>query len=385
MVIMKEVRCPKCNGRNVIRKGRRKTKFGYRQFYYCKDCGEGFIGSRLLNKTYGPRVITNAISYYNLGNTLEESAKLTNRRFKVNISKSSVHQWLKEFREICTYHKLRSKVLKNYGKEITFSKTFEHNGLSYNFKCHKPKLEMLCNRPSLMEYIEGFERGCPKFFDAIENRCSQLRIDVKIKKHGGYYNNACKLASLALKSAKNNKERHALVENFMLINDSSTIACEVPVWLWEKNLDIGISGHIDLLQIRQGKIYVIDFKPEAERENENKVASQLYLYASALSFRTRIPLENLRCAWFDDKVYYEFNPIEAKVRFPESKWRSKSTPKSSKAPNFGNPKQRILEEKAANLVSKPSSESWKKSGGDWKGLRGKQVTDFGKFEVMKYE
>ena len=97
----------------------------------------------------------------------------------------------------------------------------------------------------------------------------------------------------------------------MLINDSSTIACEVPVWFWDKKLDMGICGHIDILQIRQGKIFVLDYKPDAGKEKEDKVASQLYLYASGLSFRTGLPLQSFRCAWFDEHMYYEFNPMEA--------------------------------------------------------------------------
>jgi hypothetical protein len=101
----------------------------------------------------------------------------------------------------------------------------------------------------------------------------------------------------------------------MLINDSSTVAVEVPVWLWEKNLDVGVAGHIDALQIRQGKIFILDFKPAAERENEQKVASQLFWYASGLSFRTSIPLAKFMCAWFDERVYCEFIPSQADIRF----------------------------------------------------------------------
>ncbi|PIZ57486.1 hypothetical protein COY23_01320, partial [bacterium (Candidatus Torokbacteria) CG_4_10_14_0_2_um_filter_35_8] len=252
---MSMIKCLNCGSSDIIKKGKRKTKFGFRQFYYCKNCKKGFIDSKLLHKTYGPKVIVSAVSYYNLGNTLERSAKLTNRRFKVKISKSSVSQWLKEFRDICTYYKARPRVLKNYGKEILVSKTFKHNDLAYNFKYHKPKLEILCSDNgllSLIKYIKDFKRGCPEFFDDIENRCSQTKIEVSTKKESRY-NNACRLADLALKSCRSNSERHTAVENFMLINDSATIACEVPVWLWEKNLDMGISGHIDVLQVRSNK------------------------------------------------------------------------------------------------------------------------------------
>jgi len=77
---------------------------------------------------------------------------------------------------------------------------------------------------------------------------------------------------------------------------------------------MGICGHIDILQIRQGKIFVLDFKPKAAKENESKVASQLYLYATGLSFRTRIPLQKFCCAWFDGHMYYEFSPITTTVK-----------------------------------------------------------------------
>ena len=36
----------------------------------------------------------------------------------------------------------------------------------------------------------------------------------------------------------------------MLINDKATIACEVPVWHWEKEIYKGVTGHIDMLQVR---------------------------------------------------------------------------------------------------------------------------------------
>ena len=159
-----------------------------------------------------------------------------------------------------------------------------------------------------------------------------------------------------------------MVENFMLINDSSTIACEVPVWFCEKNLDIGISGHIDILQIRNGLIYVLDFKPGAKREKDIKVASQLFLYASGLSFRTGIPLDRFRCAWFDDSIYYEFNPRDAEIRFPGSKWRSN---KEKKTTAFWKTQQ------------PDSGKDYGFSGMDWNGLKGNCQPNIGNVEVMR--
>jgi len=311
------MKCPHCKSPRITRKGRRRTKFGSRQLLYCKDCKKEFTDSKLLYKTYGPKVISNAISYYNLGNTLEKTAKLVNVRFKVKTSKSSVSQWLKEFKNICTYCKLRPKAVRMYPKDILASKTFVHNGLAYNFKFHKAKLEMLCQNKDIAPIATYIKRllkdGCPSFFDKIENRCSQMKVEVKISKDTKL-NNACQLVDFALRSCSKSTERHSTVENFMLINDSATIAVEVPVWFWEKSMDLGISGHIDVLQVRNNKIYILDFKPKAAKESEQKVASQLFWYAKGLSFRTTIPLKMFVCAWFDENSYHEFIPSKIDIK-----------------------------------------------------------------------
>lgn len=272
-----DVKCPHCSDGNIVKYGHSNSK----QIFYCKNCRKRFTNKALKNKTYNSKVITCSITWYNLGNTLEQSAKYVNRRFKVKVSKSSVHNWIKEFSDICSYDKLRSQVIKKYtNKNIIFSFSFKHSGLTYDFQYHIPKLEILSSKhPMLMQYLRNMENRCPSDIFKENERCSQIKLkDVKIKKQKRY-NQACKLAGLALKACDKNIERHNRVEAFMLVNDSSTVACEVPVWFWDKKLDLGVCGHIDLLQIRQGKIYVLDFKPNAFKEKENKVASQLYLYA----------------------------------------------------------------------------------------------------------
>jgi len=313
----KPVACPVCQSKHVIKKGTARLKFGSSQIYLCKDCGKKFREKRLSHKSYKPKVITAALTHYNLGYTIDETVKYTNRRFKVKTSKSTVHDWIKEFSDICAYHRIRAKIIKKFGKDIIVSKDFEHHGLNYNFKYHRGKLNILSSEfNALKEYVKAFENGCPEYYKDDE-RPSQLKIDMKINR-GTKFNQACRLSALALTAKRTNYERHSLVENFMLINDSTTIACEVPVWFWEKNLNAGIFGHIDVLQVRFGLIYVMDYKPGAIHENVQKVASQLLFYSSGLSFRTKIPLDKFRCAWFDDNVYYEFNPREANVKYSRS-------------------------------------------------------------------
>ena len=77
------MRCPNCNGGKIIKYGNQCSK----KMYYCKDCKKKFSIIRLKNKSYNPSLITSAITYYNLGNTLEESVKLVNRQFRVKVTK----------------------------------------------------------------------------------------------------------------------------------------------------------------------------------------------------------------------------------------------------------------------------------------------------------
>lgn len=94
----------------------------------------------------------------------------------------------------------------------------------------------------------------------------------------------------------------------MLANDSATIAVEVPVYLHpneapDLQLTGALTGHIDVLQIRGDKVWILDYKPDAKREKRAKF--QLYLYARALSVRTGIPLSRFGLAYFDDKDYFD--------------------------------------------------------------------------------
>lgn len=85
----------------------------------------------------------------------------------------------------------------------------------------------------------------------------------------------------------------------MLANDTATLACEVPVYLYSREagkfgffkdsgLDFnqGVTGHIDLVELRFGYVHLLDFKPPAAKEKY--AMAQLFLCALALSVRTGI-------------------------------------------------------------------------------------------------
>ncbi|OYV62883.1 MAG: hypothetical protein B7X03_03900, partial [Parcubacteria group bacterium 21-58-10] len=62
----------------------------------------------------------------------------------------------------------------------------------------------------------------------------------------------------------------------------------------------------DFVQIRNGMVHILDYKPNASKE---KPIEQLTWYALALSRLTGLRLFEFKCAWFDDKDYYEFYPL----------------------------------------------------------------------------
>jgi ATP-dependent exoDNAse (exonuclease V) beta subunit len=107
--------------------------------------------------------------------------------------------------------------------------------------------------------------------------------------------------------AKRSTDRHPAIQRFMLANDSATVAVEVPVFLHPHEApDLGLpsplTGHIDVLQIRGDRVWILDYKPNARFEKKAKF--QTYLYARALSVRTGIPLSYFRIAYFDDQDYF---------------------------------------------------------------------------------
>ncbi len=94
-------------------------------------------------------------------------------------------------------------------------------------------------------------------------------------------NVAARIAGLIIPAVGYNKLRHETLQRFMLTNDSVTVAIEIPIWLTESDIialekqhgielaprvgaaDRSITGHIDFLQVRNGAVHILDYKPDA--------------------------------------------------------------------------------------------------------------------------
>jgi hypothetical protein len=154
---------------------------------------------------------------------------------------------------------------------------------------------------ALADFLESIPQTCPHdlFQKEDGSRGSQLApgflaLDklIVVKKQ----NAATDMAALILPAVGSNYERHPKLQRFMLANDSTTVAVEVPVWLVQDDIaalerehgirllspdaESSITGHIDFLQVRNGAVHSLDYKPDART---NKPIAQLTIYALALT------------------------------------------------------------------------------------------------------
>lgn len=183
----------------------------------------------------------------------------------------------------------------------------------------------------LVDYLESVPRDCPHELFRDSSRASQLasgfidssRLIVSRKE-----NFATRTAALVLPTVGDNRLRHETLQRFMPANDSVTIAVEVPIWLAPEDIakiekrhrirlsasesrSQPITGHIDFLQVRNGAVHILDYKPDART---NRPIEQLTIYALALSHLAGIHLFDIKCAWFNEEEYCEFFPRKILAR-----------------------------------------------------------------------
>jgi len=325
--------CPACGCTHTVKKGKRRNRLQTLQVLQCTECLHRFTGDAGKNRSYPLKLILESISTFNLGYSLTETQALLRKRFHRHIPERTISSWLTEYRPLTTYARLRSAGRKLFRPDAVIrSRTFHHQQV-YRFQIHCSKLELLAKaipQPAtgssidftdLKEYLASIETHFPHdLFQANGHRSSKFPAEIRppvTRKE----NHATRLAALALPTAPNNKKRHETLQRFMLINDSVTVAVEIPVFLTREDVryycmrgfdldfqtDV-ITDHIDFLQIRNGHIHILDYKPDARRETHAPV--QLTIYALALARRASLPLKIFKCGWFDEKYYFEFFPLQ---------------------------------------------------------------------------
>lgn len=380
--------CPYCASRDFVRRGTRKNKHQIVQLYICKnpDCGKTFTAQDVKGKHFPLDLIIEAMSYYNLGFTLEDTCRLIKQKFGVQPEPATLSEWMEQYKPLCRYERLRSFAIKMFKpQDVVEVVTMAHRQL-YRFRYHRAKTILMLEEfknyrlSPFKEYLDNVSSTTPHQYFQQGERMSEIRskfdkAEMIVKSKNNYAN---RLAAFVLQAVEDNQQRHEAVQRFMLANDSCTVATEVPVYIRKEDVeymentlkfqitrpsaerpsaDVAgalsatifikgdkkarpfpklLTGHIDLIQIRNGMIHLLDFKPNAAKE---KPIEQLTWYALALSRLTGLRMFDFKCAWFDEKDYFEFYPLHV-VKKISSKRKRKVHYRSGLVVNI--PKDNIL-------------------------------------------
>lgn len=170
-----------------------------------------------------------------------------------------------------------------FNKERLFFFSHSRHATLLNDYCHRIMTEKL---PDLFEFGPRASRmRTPRCFVSSVTHPITKFASASLLYRGEYANN------------------HARVQNFLLENESRTIAIELPVWFQNGEGVENLTGHIDVLRLTD-KIEIWDYKPAADKERY--ASSQLYWYARMLSARLNVPLAEMRCGYFDEKKAFVF-------------------------------------------------------------------------------
>lgn len=192
---------------------------------------------------------------------------------------------------------------------------FNH-GLWYHYRVHTPRTQtLLTDFPDLHQFLSSMFQDCPhqKFLSG--PRSSKLRIEVPVVKTEIRGHEICSYAASSLLFSTE-RTPHTKVELGLLAADAKTICVEVPLWLDCHELDDyehlfasqeALTGHVDILRVENGKVWIWDFKPNAHKEKW--ATTQLNCYATMLSKRTGLALSSIMCGYFDEKTSYVFAPV----------------------------------------------------------------------------
>ena len=204
------------------------------------------------------------------------------------------------------------------------------HGWFYHYRLHRAKLGLLRDNgfSSLHRFLNRVFDDCPQEPFLAGPRSSRLRFSLGIEPRQIDNHEVTTLAREGLAWNKYT-DAHSNVQVFMLSYDKTTVGVEVPIWL--KAYELGtkheelfqskepLSGHIDVLRTEGDKLWVWDYKPRAEKEKY--ASTQVFFYSLMLSRRAGIPLDKIRCGYFDENTAFAFKPDRKYLRGTQIKLR----------------------------------------------------------------
>lgn len=193
--------------------------------------------------------------------------------------------------------------------------SFKH-GWFYHYRVHVPRSEALAaSFPELHAFLTSVFSACPHEKFEHGPRSSKLRFPVPVELIEIRGHELCTLAAFSLEHGSASTA-HTNVELGLLQADAKTVSVEVPLWLDANELpgyaalfasEESLTGHIDILRVEGDTIWIWDYKPGAAKEKW--AATQLNTYATMLHARTGVPLERIKCGYFDDETSFVFTPV----------------------------------------------------------------------------
>ena len=299
------------------------------QLWYCHDCDRVFTPQVVQGKHTPLKVILESLCLYYRGETRPRVAHRIKERFGLTLSPRTLSQWLAEYRELTTYARLRSRAIALFTPHTVVRSARLHHKQVYTYRVHQGKLALILAEKQheafspVATYLTEMATACPHALFQEEHRASQAAnaFDLAGVEIVEKQNLAPRIAHLALQAVTHNKRRHDepptlhapdrfrhrcrggadLPDTSRHHAHAAALGFHIPL------ITAGtVTGHIDVLQIRNGRVHILDYKPGAIHE---RPIAQLMVYALALSRRTGLRLFDFTCAWFDDRHYFEFYPL----------------------------------------------------------------------------
>lgn len=372
--------CPYCHSKEFVKRGMRKKKFESVQLYLCRACGKTFTAQFVKGKRFPLHIILEALNYYHIGYSFEDSCKIIKQKFGYEITPPTLSGWTDEFSEFCSYARMRPYATKIYTPKDTIEVVSMAHRQVYRFCYHRAKTKFALEEEyrnhrlfPLKEYLDAVTTETPHqyFQDGIRASEIKERFHTEQLYIRAKQNRATRTAEFVLQAVKDNVSRHDALQRFMIANDSVTVATEVPIYITEDDIahmqnllgfDVPlptfptqnkqntshakkkprllITGHIDFVQIRNGRVHIMDYKPHADRE---KPIEQLVWYALALSRLTGLRMYEFMCAWFDEHHYYEFFPLHAVYKrksIKRKQWNKKLNVGTTLSPDEMRPRRK---------------------------------------------
>ena len=161
--------CPRCGSHTISRKGVRKKKLEIVQLWRCASCKRTFTPgpAALRNKTYPIRLVLQALTLYNLGYSLNETARRLKSKSGRAISPSTIATWIGAHKEHTTFRRLRAEATTIYPPAQTIRSIKLYHRQVYAYAYHRSKLALMrCNPQhrrfeALATFLGNIPSTCP--------------------------------------------------------------------------------------------------------------------------------------------------------------------------------------------------------------------------------